>query len=155
MRLPQTRSADGLDGRVELDWGAVTDATRYVILWDNNVGPATFENEITGLEGTSYTHTGLENLRRYRYKIVAETSGGRGPESTGVSAVPGPVPGRVEWTVVTAQNPGHTIYFPTAPGANGYRIYFWRTSNRNSRSAGPTSRSSKRTRRPTCGKTSR
>jgi len=121
---PANPSAEGLDGRVQLTWGAVTDATRYVILWDNNVGSATFENEITGLEGTSYTHTGLENLRRYRYKIVAETSGGRGPESTGVSAVPGPVPGSVEWTVVTAQNPGHTIYFPTAPGANGYRIYF-------------------------------
>ena len=28
--------------RVELTWGAVTDATRYVILWDNNPGPATY-----------------------------------------------------------------------------------------------------------------
>ena len=26
------------DARVELTWGAVTDATRYVILWDNNPG---------------------------------------------------------------------------------------------------------------------
>jgi hypothetical protein len=121
---PTNPSAEGLEGQVELDWGAVTDATRYVIRWDNNAGSATFENEITGVEGTSYTHTGLENFRRYRYRIVAETSGGRGPESVTVSATPGPVPGAVEWTVVTAQNPGHTIHFAETTGANGYRIYF-------------------------------
>ena len=39
-------------------------------------------------------------------------------------ATPGPVPGPIEWTVVTAQNPGHTIYFPTAARATRYRIYF-------------------------------
>jgi hypothetical protein len=121
---PANPSAEAGDGRVELRWGAVTDATRYVILWDNNPGPATYDNEITSIEDTSFTHEGLTNSTRYRYKIVAETSGGRGPESLGVTATPGPVPGTIEWTAVTAQDPGHTIYFPPAPRATHYRIYF-------------------------------
>jgi hypothetical protein len=122
---PSNPSAEGRNGRVELNWGAVTDATRYVIRWGNDPDAATYDNEITGIEGTSYTHEGLENLVRYRYKIVAETSGGRGPESRAVTAIPGPVPrSRVEWTVVTAQNPGHTIYFPPAENATHYRIYY-------------------------------
>ena len=41
-----------------------------------------------------------------------------------VTATPGPVPGSVEWTTVTAQDPGHTIYFSPAPAATHYRIYF-------------------------------
>jgi hypothetical protein len=120
---PSNPSAEGRNGKVELSWGAVTDVTRYSILWDNNPEGATYENEINDIEATEYTHTGLENLRKYRYKIVAVTSGGRGPESLAVTAIPGPVPGGIEWTVVTAQNPGHTIYFPPAVRATNYRIY--------------------------------
>jgi len=121
---PANPTAEGRDGQVELTWQAVTDATRYVILWGNDPDVATYDNEITGIEGTEYTHEGLENLVKYRYKIVAETSGGRGPESLGVVATPGPVPGPIEWTAVTAQNPGHTIIFPTAKRTTRYRIYF-------------------------------
>jgi hypothetical protein len=120
---PANPTAEARDGRVDLAWEPVTDATRYVIRWGN--GPtATYDNEITGIEGTEYTHEGLENFVKYRYKIVAETSGGRGPESLAVVATPGPVPGPIEWTVVTAQNPGHTIYFPAAKRTTRYRIYF-------------------------------
>jgi hypothetical protein len=121
---PANPVAEGRNGRVELSWNAVTDATRYVILWGNDPDTNSYDNEITGIEGTQYIHEGLENLVRYRYKIVAETSGGRGPESLAVSATPGPVPGGIEWTVVTAQNPGHTIHFPPAQRATHYRVYF-------------------------------
>ena len=121
---PSNPRAEPGDHEVELAWGEVTDATRYVILWGNDPDTATYENEITGIEGTSYTHEGLTNDTRYRYKIVAETSGGRGPESLAVVAIPGPVPGSIEWTAVTAQDPGHTLYFPLAPRATHYRIYF-------------------------------
>jgi VCBS repeat protein/fibronectin type III domain protein len=121
---PANPVAEASDGQVALSWDAVTDATRYAILWDDNDGAPTYENEINDLEDTEFTHTGLVNFREYHYKVVAETSGGRGPESIPVEATPGPVPGAIEWAVVTAQNPGHTIYFDEAPGANGYRIYF-------------------------------
>jgi hypothetical protein len=67
------------------------------------------------------------NNTTYRYRIAAETGGGRGPSSIQVSAVPGPVPGPVEWTVVTAQDPGHTIHFATATQATGYRVYLGTT----------------------------
>jgi len=120
---PANPSAEGEDGAVVLTWSAVTDATRYVILWDTALTGATFENEITGIQDTTYTHTGLDNLTRYRYRIVAETSGGRGPESNPVSAIPGPVPSPLEWTAVTAQATTQTIYFPTAVNATHYRVY--------------------------------
>jgi hypothetical protein len=121
---PANPSAEGEDGAVVLSWNPVTDATRYVILWDTNSGGETYDNSITGIEDTTYVHEGLQNFIRHRYRIVAETSGGRGPESLQVTATPGPVPGSVEWAVVTAQNPGHTIHFAEAEDATGYRIYF-------------------------------
>ncbi len=121
---PSNPTAEAEDGAVVLSWGAVTDATRYVILWDTAATGDTFANEITGIEDTSYTHTGLQNLTRYRYRIVAETSGGRGPESHPVAAIPGPVAGTIEWTAVTSQAPGHTIHFPPAANATHYRVYF-------------------------------
>ena len=121
---PSNPEAEAGDHQVVLSWREVTDATRYVILWGNDPDVATYDNEITGIEGTTYTHEGLENDLRHRYKIVAETSGGRGPESLAVVATPGPVPGSIEWTTVTAQDPGHTIHFPSAPRATHYRIHF-------------------------------
>ncbi len=120
---PSNPSAEGENGAVVLTWGAVTDATRYVIRW--GAAPSSeLTNEITGIEGTTYTHTGLTNNTRHWYRIVAETSGGRGPESLPVSAVPGLVPGPVEWTAVTSQAPGNTIYFGPAENATHYRVYF-------------------------------
>ena len=91
------------------------------------LGAATYDNVINDIEGTSYVHEGLTNLTPYHYRIAAETSGGRGPESNPVVAIPGPVPGSVEWTAVTTQNPGHTIYFAPAEGATHYRVYFGAT----------------------------
>jgi hypothetical protein len=121
---PANPTAEGADRQVELTWGAVTDATRYVILWDDNQAGPTYDNEITAVEGTTYTHEGLTNLQVYHYRIVAETSGGRGPESLPVEATPGPVPGRIEWVAVTLDNPGHTIYFSETERATNYRVYF-------------------------------
>lgn len=117
---PQFPQAEGGDGLVELSWGPVTDADSYVILWSDGV---TSGNQINDITETEYTHTGLTNLRTYNYRIVAETKGGMGPESVPVSAVPGPLPGTVEWVAVTNQDPDHTIFFATAPGATHYRVY--------------------------------
>jgi hypothetical protein len=121
---PANPLAEGEDAAVVLTWNAVTDATSYVILWHNTEGSTTYDNVISDIKTTTFKHSGLENLRRYHYRIVAETSGGRGPESLPVTATPGPVPGPVEWTVVTAQNPGHTIHFAETTDATSYRVYF-------------------------------
>jgi len=121
---PSNPAAEGGDGQVELSWGAVTDAARYVIIWDDSTPGVAFNNEIKGIEGTSYVHTGLANFRVYRYRIIAETSGGRGPESNPVVATPGPVPGSVEWVAATSEAPGHTVHFATTIGATHYRVYF-------------------------------
>jgi len=123
---PSNPVAEGADGQVVITWNAVTDAERYVIFWSNTAG-GDLSNVISDLTETSYTHTGLTNLTTYRYRIAAETGGGRGPRSIEVSAAPGPVPGPVEWTVVTAEDPGHTIHFATAAQATGYRVYIGST----------------------------
>jgi len=122
---PANPVAEGAEGRVELTWGAVTDADKYTILWRDETMPAgEFTNKITDIETTSFSHTGLVDGRRYDYRIAAETSGGRGPESLTVNAEPGPVPGSVEWAVVTSHNPGHTIHFAETTNATHYRVYF-------------------------------
>jgi hypothetical protein len=117
---PQFPQAEAGDGFVDLFWGPVTDADSYVILWSDGV---TSGNKINDITETAYRHTGLTNLRTYRYQIVGESKGGRGPESIAVSATPGPIPGTVEWVAVTNQDPGHTVHFATAPGATHYRVY--------------------------------
>ena len=119
---PSNPVAEGSDGQVELSWGAVTGAKQYVILWSDLSGES-LTNEIKDIEGTSFTHIGLTNFRTYRYRIAAETGGGRGPESNLVSAEPGPVPGPVEWAAVVGGDPGQTIHFATAERATSYRIY--------------------------------
>ena len=121
---PANPNAEGGDGQVELTWraGHRRDPVRDPV--GQQPGNPTYENEIKDIEGTSYVHTGLTNLQIYHYKIAAETGGGRGPESLPVRAIPGPVPGPVEWTAVTTQDPGHTIYFPAAANATHYRVYF-------------------------------
>ncbi|MGQ0385008.1 MAG: FG-GAP-like repeat-containing protein [Gammaproteobacteria bacterium] len=121
---PANPAAEGAEGQVTLTWNAVTDADRYAIFWTNDPAPgAALSNVIEDITATSFVHTGLTNLVTYRYRIAAVTGGGRGPQSVEVSAEPGPVPGPVEWAVVTAQDPGHTIHFATATQATGYRIY--------------------------------
>ncbi|MBX3703734.1 MAG: VCBS repeat-containing protein [Steroidobacteraceae bacterium] len=119
---PSNPVAEGADGRVELTWNAVTGAQRYVIFW-SDAAAGELTNVIDNLTDTSFSHTGLTNLVTYRYRIAAETKGGRGPQSIQVSAEPGPVPGPVEWAVVTTEDPGHTVHFSPALQATGYRVY--------------------------------
>ncbi len=127
---PSNPSAEGLDGQVELSWNPVTDADSYVVRWRDETTPGSeFPNVISDIEDTTFVHAGLTNLRNYAYRIAAETGGGRGPDSIVVAAQPGPVPGPVEWAVVTAQNPGHTIHFATAPLATEYRVYIASSQN--------------------------
>jgi hypothetical protein len=122
---PSDPFAEAGDGFIELTWGAVTGADTYTILWTDSTTPnAALSNKIHDITTTSYTHTGLTNLRTYRYRILGKTKGGGGPESLEVSATPGPVPGPVEWVAVTSQDPGHTVYFGPATGATRYRVYF-------------------------------
>ena len=120
---PANPSAEGADGRVVLTWGAVTDATRYVILWDDNRPAPTYAMKSADIENTTYTHTGLTTCRLPLPDRRGNERRPRPREPT-VFAAPGPVPGRIEWTAVTIQNPGHTIYFSETAHATHYRVYF-------------------------------
>ena len=121
---PANPSAEASDGQVDLSWNAVTGAKGYTILWSDGTNPGgSLTNEIKDITATTYVHTGLTNFRTYSYRIVAETSGGRGPESLLVTAEPGPLPGPVEWAAVVSGDPGHTIHFAAASAATKYRVY--------------------------------
>ncbi len=121
---PANPVAEGSDGQVDLSWNAVTGAKKYVIRWADDTTPGSeLINEIKDITTTTYSHTGLTNFRTYRYRIVAETSGGRGPESLLVKAEPGPVPGPVEWTAVVFWRSGpHDLFRDSREGDRVSRV---------------------------------
>ena len=121
---PANPVAEGADGRVVLTWNAVTDAESYSILWrDDTTAGTEFTNIINDIETTTFTHTPLVNLRTYRYRIVAETSGGRGPESLTVSAAPVPCRDRSNGPPQQPRIQVYTVYFSPTTNATTYRIY--------------------------------
>ncbi len=117
---PAFPTAEASEGQVSLSWNAVTGVRSYVIQWSDNTGGS---GEVKDVTTTSYVHTGLTNLRTYTYRVIGQTSGGRGPSSVPVQATPGPVPGPVEWATVVTAGADHVIHFATAAQANLYRIY--------------------------------
>ncbi len=117
---PASPTAEAGDGEVQLTWTAVPGVGKYVIRWSDDGGPPT--NKISDVQGTSYLHTGLTNLRTYRYQIFA-IDGGEGPGSVIVSAEPGPIPAAVEWVAVRVVGDDHVLHFAPAAGADSYRIY--------------------------------
>lgn len=120
---PAFPSAEAGEGQVELQWNAVDGAKTYVILWSDSTSGADTVNEIKDISETRYTHTGLTNFHTYTYRIVADSSGGRGPASLSVQATPGPVPGPVEWTAVVTAGNDQVVHFATAARATRYRVY--------------------------------
>ena len=126
---PSSPSAEAGDGQVELQWNAVGDAKTYVILWSDSTSGAGTVDEIKDISETRYTHTGLTNFHTYTYRIVADSSGGRGPASLSVQATPGPVPGPVEWTTVVTAGNDQVVHFAAAARATRYRVYVAATAD--------------------------
>jgi hypothetical protein len=120
------------DGRVLLDWSAVSSATGYRIYWSESPppGPATIE-----VAAPPFTHEGLVNGTTYYYEVRAVNAAGEGspspvvsaapaaarPEAPVISAVAGDGEAYVSWTDVTgAEGPGgkvtgYDLYWSSAP----------------------------------------
>ena len=76
------------EGRVNLSWDAVSDATSYNIYWSNTTGVSkTNGKKITGA-ASPYSHTGLTNGTLYCYIVTAVNSRGEGEGSIQASATP-------------------------------------------------------------------
>jgi hypothetical protein len=128
-QAPARPTAEGSDGQVELSWTEVPGAKDYSIRWqDETAGETNFPNEISGIAGTTYTHTGLTNEHVYSYQLYAGSGSKKGPGSVVVSAQPGPIPGTVHWATVVTEGTTRKIYFEEAPDATEYRVYVAITS---------------------------
>ena len=155
MRRRQTRAAEApTAGRAELGRGHRRHALRDPV--GQQPGRRHLrQRDHRASRARRYTHDGLRELRRYRYKIVAETSGGRGPESRAVVATPGPGAGQHRMDCRDRREPGPHDLFPDGPGRHPLPHLFRGPRVAARRPAGRTRRSSRPTPRPTCAKTSR
>ena len=99
--------------------------------------------------------TGLENFRQYRYKIVAETSGGRGPESLGRRGDSGTGAGLDRVDRRDRPEPGPHDLFPDDARARPITASISRASSRSSSAAVRTHPSSRPMPRLRSVKTSR
>ena len=72
-----TVRASVTNGRVELAWSAVSDATSYSIKRGTSAGVETVLT--TGITGTSYADTVVANKTTYYYVVSAVNGLGEGP----------------------------------------------------------------------------
>ncbi len=130
---PTAVSALPGDGVVAIRWAAVDGATQYKVYWSPN--PGISKSSGIPIPGVSspFLHQGLVNGTRYYYSVSALGSGGEGPLSATVSAlpmVPAPsAPSNVSATLVPGSSPVVSIDWsapavPVDPAAVlYYRLY--------------------------------
>jgi hypothetical protein len=87
--IPTGLTATADFGQIILSWDNIPGAISYNIYWSTSPG-VTKETgiQISGINNTSYTHTGLSFLKRYYYVVTAVNSFGESIESSEVSAKP-------------------------------------------------------------------
>ncbi len=116
---PVVSAAPG-DAKVTLSWPAVTSAISYNVYWSTASGAGTGGTKVSGVSGTSYTHTGRTNGTPYYYVVTTVNAGGESAASAQVSSVP------VQLSIaqVSISN-GHTVVLKGdgtvwTTGYNGY-----------------------------------
>ena len=105
-----------------MTWAASSGATSYDIYRGT-----TAANEVLvdpGINGTSFTDTGLTNGTTYYYQVTAVNAGGQSGYSNQVSALPQvPVPATPTGLVATAGNAQVALSWSASTNATGYDIY--------------------------------
>lgn len=83
---PLNLTAIGGNSKVDLSWGAVTDATSYNV--KKSAIPGGPYTAIANVTGTSYTDTDVVNGTTYYYVVTAVAAGGESANSNEASATP-------------------------------------------------------------------
>ena len=102
--LQLTATASGTD--ITLNWAKPITAlgegiTNYTLQWNNDNGSSW--TNITGITGTTHSHTGLSGNTNYYYKVFANNAAGAGPTSNVDNATTGAIA-----RTVTLTNTGTT-----------------------------------------------
>ena len=79
---PDNLTASGTSTSVTLKWNAVTDASSYILYWDNVSGIDSSDNAFNNITNDNYTHNNLDNGTTYYYKVAAVNSSGTGTLSS-------------------------------------------------------------------------
>jgi hypothetical protein len=95
-------AATGGTGQVALSWNAVAGATSYSLYRTVKSGSEPATASVTGITGTSYTDTGLNDGTTYYYRVVAVNgSGASGFSSEAHAATPGTNPDPTQFSFET------------------------------------------------------
>ncbi|WP_244864962.1 glycoside hydrolase family 48 protein [Xylanibacillus composti] len=110
------------DGQATISWNSVSNADSYNVKRATTSG-GPYTNVATGLNGTSFTNTGLTNGVTYYYVVTAVNSEGESAHSTEVSVTPAPpqLPGEFTLTAV-AGNGQVSLEWTASTDATGYAV---------------------------------
>ena len=84
---PDNLSASGANNTITLTWNSVSGATSYTLYWDIVSGIDSSDTAITSITNDNYTHSNMDNLSTYYYKVAAVNSSGTGTLSSVASAL--------------------------------------------------------------------
>lgn len=84
---PTGLTAIASDAKVDLTWGAVTEATSYNVYRSTTSG-GTYTKIADNVTGTTYTDSSVTNGTTYYYVVTAVSTGGESANSNEVSATP-------------------------------------------------------------------
>jgi hypothetical protein len=95
-------AATGGTGKVSLSWNAVAGAASYSLYRTSKSGSEPVAASVTGITGTSYTDTGLNDGTTYYYRVVAVNgSGASGFSTEAHAATPGTNPDPTQFSFET------------------------------------------------------
>jgi Leucine-rich repeat (LRR) protein/fibronectin type 3 domain-containing protein len=121
---PEPVDAHSGDGRVEVRWNGVANATAYQVYWKPASGVTTSDTKIADATSPAVV-TGLTNGQAYYFVATAQTSGGESAVSTEIVAVPFlSEPLRPATVSVTSGGGQATVAWDAVPGATSYDVYW-------------------------------
>jgi fibronectin type 3 domain-containing protein len=109
---------------VTLSWNASNGATGYNVYRSTSTGTETLLK--SGVQGTTFSDTGLTNGTTYFYKVSAVNGAGESPLSLEVSAMPqAPIvaPPTPTGVMASAGDASVAISWSASSGATGYNVY--------------------------------